>query len=154
LVKIIMNSSLSETIHQIRSLSLFVPEDGPHMIFRLEPAEKIEPSDPGFPLLLEKIYEALHLNRVPDPSELVDIWALDLWEYNREEFDYFSRYPERFTGFSECGIARVLSHIALTLDLGGSKYLFVMYRVSTKAIDLRADIPRGEYETLLEALPF
>lgn len=149
-----MKLPLAETIDRIRSLSLFVREDSPHLIFRLEPAEKIASADPGFLTLLKRIYQALEVDRAPLPSEVVDLWALDLWEYNRKEYDYFSQHPEAFTGFSECGIARVLSHIALSLDLGGPTYLFVMYNMSTRTIDLRSQVGTEDYETFLEALPF
>jgi hypothetical protein len=149
-----MRQSISETIERIHSLCLFVREDSPHLIFRLEPAESIGPSDPGFLALLRRIYDGLEMKRPPKESEVIDVWALDLWEYNHKEYDYFSQHPEEFTGFSECGIARVLSHIALSLDLDGPTYLFVMYDVSTQAIDLKADVSKDDYETFLEALPF
>jgi hypothetical protein len=149
-----MKESLAATIDRIRSLSLFVRQDSPHLIFRLEAAEKIEPKDPGFLALLERIYRALAVDRVARESEVVDLWALDLWEYNQHEFEYFSRHPEAFTGFSECGIARILSHVALTLDFGGPTYLFVMYNMDTQAIDLRSELVRKDYEIFLEALPF
>jgi len=149
-----MKLSLTETIDRIRSLSLYVQEDSPHLIFRLEPADKIEPSDPGFLTSLKKIYRALRVDRRPRESEVEDLWALDLWEYNQKEYDYFAEHPEEFSGFSECGIARILSHIALTLDLGGPTCLFVMYNMATETIDLRSEIAREDYETFLEALPF
>ncbi len=149
-----MKASLADTIDCIRSLSLFVREDSPHLIFRLEAAEKIEPGDPGFLALLTRIYQALEVNRRARESEVVDLWALDLWEYNQREYEYFSHHPEEFTGFSECGIARILSHIALTLDLGGPAYLFAMYNVADQTIDLRREVGRDDYEALLEALPF
>lgn len=149
-----MKPSLSEIVDRIRSLSLFIREESPHLIFRLEAAEKIEPSDPGFLALLDKIYRALEVDRTVRESEVIDLWALDLWEYNQKEYDYFSQHPEEFTGFSECGIARILSHIALTLDLAGPTYLFVMYNMAKQTIDLRSEVGREDYETLLEALPF
>jgi hypothetical protein len=149
-----MKASLAETIDRTRSLSLFVREDSPHLVFRLETAEKIEPSDPGFFALLEKVYRALKMDPTPRESDVVDLWPLDLWEYNRREYDYFSQNPQSFTGFSECGIARILSHIALTLDFGGRSYLFVMYNMTKKTIDLKSEIARADYESFLEALPF
>jgi hypothetical protein len=135
-------------------LSLFTCEDRPNLIFRLEPTEKIEPVDPGFLPLFRRIYEALHVNRSSRESDVVDLWALDLWEYNRKEYDYFSHHPEAFTGFSECGIARVLSHIAVTLDFGGSAYVFVMYDMANQSVDFQSGIRKEDYEALLEALPF
>lgn len=149
-----MKPSLSETIDRIRSLSLFVREDNPRLIFRLEAAEKIGPKDPGFLALLDRIYRALETDRRAKEWEVVDLWALDLWEYNQNEYEYFSHHPEEFTGFSECGIARILSHVALTLDLGGPTYLFVMYNMANQTIDLRSEVGREGYEALLEALPF
>lgn len=145
---------LSETIDRIRSLSLFVQDESPHLIFRLELAESIEPGDPGVLPLLGRIYRRLRLDRTPKESDVVDLWALDLWEYNRDEYEYFSEHPEAFTGFSECGIARILSHVALTLDIGGPVYLFVMYNLSSQAIDVRSEIARCDYESFLEGLPF
>ncbi len=149
-----VKKSLAGTIDRIRSLSLFVPEDSPHLVFRLEAAEKIDEDDPGFSALLDKIYRALALGRAARKPEVVDLWALDLWEYNRKEYDYFNQHPERFTGFSECGIARILSHIALTLALGGPTYLFVMYNMAKQTIDLKGEVESEDYETFLEALPF
>ena len=149
-----MKVSLAGTIDRVRSLCLFVREDNPHLIFRLEAAEKIEPSDPGFPELLKRIYRALKVDRVASKEEVVDLWPLDLWEYNQGEYEYFSRHPERFTGFSECGIERILSHIALTLDFGESAYLFVMFNVATQEIDLRSEIEKEDYHGFLGALPF
>lgn len=149
-----MKLSLAETIDRIRFLSLFIREENPHLIFRLEPAEKIDPSDSGFLTLLRRIYRALEVDRSAKESEVVDLWGLDLWEYNRKEYHYFSQHPEEFSGFSECGIARILSHIVLTLDLGGPTYLFVMYNVATETIDLRSEVDREDYEAFLEVLPF
>ncbi|MBW2059188.1 MAG: hypothetical protein JRH07_07920 [Deltaproteobacteria bacterium] len=149
-----MKEALGKTIDRIRSLCLFVRQESPHLIYRLEPADKIEPGDPGFYSLLAKIYRALGIDREVKDSEIVDLWPLDLWEYNQKEYDYFTRHPEEFSGFSECGVARILSHIALTLDLGGPAYLFVMYNMETGRVDLRSEIPREDYESLLEELPF
>ncbi len=149
-----MKASLADTIDRIRSLSLFVDEDKPHLIFRLEAAEKIDTDDPGVLPLLDRIYRALAVGRAARKSEVLDLWALDLWEYNQKEYDYFSQHPEEFTGFSECGIARILSHIALTLALGGPTYLFVMYNMPKQAIDLKGEIDSEDYEAFLEALPF
>jgi hypothetical protein len=149
-----MRLSLQEVIDRIRCLSLFEQEDNPHLIFRLEPAEKIEPANPGFASFLMKIYHVLDIARLPSESEVIDVWALDLWEYNQKEYNYFIEHPEEFDGFSECGIARILSHIALTLNLGGPSYLFVMYNMSTQTLDLRSEVDKGDYDTFLEALPF
>jgi hypothetical protein len=149
-----MKASLSEAIDCIRSLSLFVREESPRLIYRLEAAEKIEPQDSGFLPFLRMVYQVLGIERAANESDVVDLWALDLWEYNQREFEYFSQYPERFTGFSECGIERILSHIALTLDFDGPAYLFVMYDMAEKRIALRAEIPKGDYEEFLGCLPF
>ena len=149
-----MKPPLAHIIDQVRSLSLFVREGSPHLVFRLEAAEKIESTDPGFRTLLERIYRALKADHEARESEVVDLWALDLWEYNREEYEHFAEHPEEFSGFSQCGIARILSHIAVTLDFGGPDYLFTMYDVARKAIDLSGEIAREEYEAFLEALPF
>jgi hypothetical protein len=149
-----MNLSIGELVERIHSLSLFIREDSPRLIFRLEQAEKLEPSDPGFLGLLGRVFQALSLNCPPKESDVVDLWALDLWEYNRKEYNDFSEHPETFTGFSECGISRILSHIALSLDLNGPTYLFVMYNMSTQTIDLSSEVSKAEYEAFLEALPF
>ncbi len=149
-----VKTSLRDTVDAIRSLALFVQEESPRLIFRLEAAEKIDTKDPGFFHLLEKIHQALNLDETPTESEVVDLWALDLWEYNQKEYEYFSEHPEKFTGFTECGIARVLSHVALTLDFGEHTYLFVMYNMADHTIDLKTDVPREDYEAFLEALPF
>ncbi len=145
---------MAETIDRIRSLSLFVQDESPHLIFRLEAAEKIEPESPGFLTLLDRIYRSLELDRPARESDVVDLWPLDLWEYNQKEYEYFSHHPEEFSGFSECGIARVLSHIALTLDLGEPTYLFVMYNMASQTVDLKSEVAREHYETFLGALPF
>lgn len=149
-----MRPSLAHMIGQVRSLSLFVREGSPHLVFRLEAAEKIELTDPGFRGLLKTIYQALKADRETRESEVVDLWALDLWEYNREEYEHFAEHPEEFSGFSQCGIARILSHIAVTLDFGGPDYLFAMYNVAQQVIDISGEIAREEYEVFLEALPF
>ncbi len=149
-----MKAPLADTIDRIRSLSLFVQDESPHLVFRLEAAEKIETSDPGFLSFLNRIYRALEVDRTASESDVVDIWALDLWEYNQKEYEYFSEHPDEFTGFSECGIARVLSHVALTLDFGGQYHLFVMYNLADGTIDLRSEIFKKDYKTFLEALPF
>lgn len=148
-----MKPSLDRLITQVRARSIYVPNDYPSLIYRLERADKIGPSDPGFRKLLDRIGQALDIYQVKE-SEVVDLWPLDLWEYNRREYEHFSRHPEEFTGFSECGIARVFSHIVLTLDAGGSTYLFVMYNMVEQGVDLREEIDREDYETLLENLPF
>nr|NIO05845.1 hypothetical protein [Pseudomonadota bacterium]NIS71922.1 hypothetical protein [Pseudomonadota bacterium] len=85
-----MKAPLAATIDRIRSLSLFVQDESPHLIFRLEAAEKIEPKDPGFLNLLQRIYRSLELSRRASESDVVDLWALDLWEYNQKEYEYFS----------------------------------------------------------------
>jgi hypothetical protein len=149
-----MKAGFADTIDRIRSQSLFVREESPNLIFRLEVTEKIGPQDPGFLALLSKIYRALKLNRQAKESDVVDLWALDLWEYNRREYEYFSQHPEEFAGFSECGIARVLSHVAITLDFGGPNYLFAMFNVGDQTADLKSEIARQDYEVFLESLPF
>ena len=148
-----MKPSLDRLITRVRSRSIYVPDEYPSLIYRLERADKIEPSDPGFRSLLDRIGRALNIRQVKK-SEVVDLWPLDLWEYNRREYEHFSRHPEEFTGFSECGIARILSHIVLTLDSGRPAYLFVMYNMVEQGVDLREEIDREDYETFLENLPF
>jgi len=148
-----MKPSLDRLITQVRSRSIYVPDAYPSLIYRLERADKIEPSAPGFRNLLDRIGQALNIRQVKK-SQVVDLWPLDLWEYNRREYEHFSRHPEEFTGFSECGIARVLSHIVLTLDTGRPAYLFVMYNMVEQGVDLREEIDREDYETFLENLPF
>jgi hypothetical protein len=148
-----MKQSIDPLIERVRSIAIYVRDDHPRLIFRLEAAEKIDPSGPGYRVLCQRIRQALDLNRLQE-SQIVDLWPLDLWEYDRTEYEYFNDHPEAFTGFSECGVARILSHVAVTLDLGGPAYLFVMYNVAEQTVDLRGEINRNHYDIFLENIPF
>jgi len=148
-----MKPSLDRLIERVRSMAIYVRDDHPHLIYRLEAAEAIDPSSPGYPDLLDRIRRALNINGVQE-SEVVDLWPLDLWEYNRNEYEHFNDHPDAFTGFSECGVARILSHVAVTLNFGAPVYLFVMYNMAERAVDLRGEIDREDYEIFLENIPF